>query len=521
MPDFWDLPKNCRDIIYRQHLVYDKPITIDMHRKIIGSTGSTYSDYQKRKPPIFHVSKKAEREATPFYYEMNVFDVGNLRPADFSRVTFPRHWNRVRKVVAQWIASESWRGTTSWGQYGAARTAFIALGRMKKLQDLSIQLDESKMVERMHVTREVRQRPWRQDVKINLTTQQSLAILRFPGIAGLLTLTKVKNINFVKLVDDKGVESGGMIPGGGLEQHVLPRLRPKLKTKRQKYVSLIRRQLDWLTSHRKGSSFRFLELPPELGNRIYHLLLRIEGPICPSKQSPTSAPKDAKSLKVTENAHSESVLSILSVCKQLHEEAVGIYYHSNSFLFHYPVQLNAFLTAIGDRNKFVKDITMYYHNIKMGGVELADLTFPLLRKLIGLRKLHVIMMSGPHEHGLRRSWYQPSLRGMIRMTSDGANPAQIPGMRELFGLRGLTDLKVRDLQLEKKLEELKKDKAYPKFPRSGDDAKVLRLTEAYEHFNAALADAQLGQVNKRLLEDEQWQWWDVFPTMDSDGKKKA
>lgn len=223
MPTFWDLPKDVRDIIYRQHLVYDKPVTIEMHREAIGCEDRFYQR-DRFMPPIFHLSKKAEREAIPFYYETNVFDIEHMQLWPFNNITWPRHWNRVRKVQCTWDESDCW------GRYGHVRAVFISLSKMKKLEELNIQIDESKMVEQMRVTREVRQRPY---IK-SLTNQQNLAILRFPGITGLLTLSRIKHVNFTKLIDMNGVESGGMIAGGALEAHVLPRLKPKPKLKRRR-----------------------------------------------------------------------------------------------------------------------------------------------------------------------------------------------------------------------------------------------------------------------------------------------
>jgi hypothetical protein len=112
------------------------------------------------------------------------------------------------------------------------RETFISLGKMKKLEELDIRVDEAEMIRHIPVKREVRQRPYRD----SLTDQQNLAILRFPGFTGLLTLSGVKHVNFIKLVDSKGIHTGGMIPGGALETHILPRLKPKLKlkAKRQK-----------------------------------------------------------------------------------------------------------------------------------------------------------------------------------------------------------------------------------------------------------------------------------------------
>lgn len=217
---------------------------------------------------------------------------------------------------------------------------------------------------------------------------------------------------------------------------------------------------------------------------------------------------------------------MLSVCKQMHEEAVGVYYHCNSFVFHYPVQLSAFLMAIGpDRKKMVRDITLYYYNVKLGGVELIDLTLPLLKQLPSLKRLHILMIAKLGETNLRRGWLHMPWSwwhvGVGNFHTWNTNPALIPGMQNLFALRGLTDLKVRDIELEEKITELEKDEAYPDFPKESNNAYLSKLSDAFKHFNAALADAQLGNVNKRLFEFKNWQRWDVFPTMDSDGMEKA
>lgn len=122
-----------------------------------------------------------------------------------------------------------------WGHYGGSRENFLSLGKMKKLEELNIRVDEKNMLKKLPITRETRQRPaYGRGFYVDPTAQQKLTILRFPGITGLLTLTKINNVNFIKLVDSNGVETGGMVPGGALETQILPRLKPKRKTKRQK-----------------------------------------------------------------------------------------------------------------------------------------------------------------------------------------------------------------------------------------------------------------------------------------------
>lgn len=204
-------------------------------------------------------------------------------------------------------------------------------------------------------------------------------------------------------------------------------------------------------------------------------------------------------------------MNLLAVNRQTHSEAVGIFYDANSFEFWYPTQLHAFLLSLGpQRQSFIRDITLWYSNTKSGGIDLVDLTFPLLQTLPGLRRLHVLFDGTLRKRLCQRYW--PT----VRYTVANANPAMLPGIRFLFRLRRISDIKLRDTDLEKELEKLKEDKAYPEFPSGSKSDCLMKLERILEHFNTALSEAQNGKVNKKMLDDDDWHLKDVFPTMDDD-----
>lgn len=221
---------------------------------------------------------------------------------------------------------------------------------------------------------------------------------------------------------------------------------------------------------------------------------------------------------------------MLLVNKQIHHEAIGIFYNANEFVFYYPTQLHAFLLSIGStRQKFVRAITLHYYNSKSGGVDITEFTtFPLLKHLTGLRKLHILMVD--------KTWHLPSTTTQhpgsrhprVWPFSDREprilrlNPGLIPGFKYLFDLRGITDIIMRDIGLERLVERLEGMSAYPEFPLDNDYKCVLQLSRAYAHFNAALVDAQAGRIKTELLQDNEWLIREEFPKIagqDEDEKK--
>ncbi|KAF2171831.1 hypothetical protein M409DRAFT_18065 [Zasmidium cellare ATCC 36951] len=506
MATFLDLPKELRERIYRLHLVYDEPITNKKHHRIVKHNSRRRRAKRKHSmPPICTVSPKIEKEAASIYYGENHFDIGHIgdvhRECKFFDCTPLRHLKHLRSVTCTWANTvpDTWYGPGRYGGYGQVGENWRRLSNLKSLVELNIRVDEADIIKSMSIGRGVRQQSHvKEEV---LTPQQSLAIFRFPSIAGLLSISGVENANFIQLENDMGEKYGGPFAGGPLETHILPRLRAsQLQPKR----------------FLKKRPFRLLDLPAELRNRIYDCILRIPGPIHLSTEAPTTAAKNPDRPKANESKQSESALNLLLVNKQIHDESIGLFYNCNAFIFYYPIQLHAFLLGIGDQRKsLLRDLTIDYYNLKCGGVDLIDITFPLLHQLTGLRRLHVVMKSQLHETTLRQGWPKTSGGWMARsnLRLGDANPNLIPGIKHLFNLRGVTDIKIRDVELEKKVAETEKQPSYPDFWENTDHWVVMQLSRVFEHFNLALAAAQSGDFNDEVLTSKDWHTKETFPPL--------
>lgn len=209
----------------------------------------------------------------------------------------------------------------------------------------------------------------------------------------------------------------------------------------------------------------------------------------------------------------DSALSILAVNRQIHDEACGIFYHFHPFVFHYSIHMHGFLQSLGpQRQTFIRDITVHYADLRSGGMSMTDFTFQLLKRCTGLRKLEIIM-HGELFGKIIKQFYQ------AKASMRSANPAMLPGMKVLFELRGIADIKVRDERLESRIEDLRKEAVYPKYAAGTREACAIKLEKALQHFNTALADAQKGRVNHLILEDNQWQTWDDFPELKDDPRR--
>ncbi|KAM3416663.1 hypothetical protein BST61_g8254 [Cercospora zeina] len=489
MPDFWDLPRKVRDKIYRMHLVHDGPVTEDAHDKMCRNRKALGYRPQQM-PMILHVSPRADREAAPIYYGENHFVFSGLNVNGLAYRSLPRHIRLVHTVTCDWNPDRS-----------GVSFAFESIAKLRGLRELNMRVDEKSMVQQALNSRD--KRPHYAKIAGEPSAQEQLALYRFPGISGLLTLKGIPNVNFIPR-QVSGKDSGGPIAGGVLLTQIRPRITaPVVKGRKGK------------TAAKKGSSskdgndaathFDFLELPAELRNRIYEFVLCIGGSLHPSKKPPSTLARKAKTRGVVESP--ESVLCLLAVNKQIRDEAVGIYY-ATPLVFYFSTQFHAFAVDLGQlRRSVVRDITIHYDNVNRGDVDSAELTAALLRDFTGLKKLQIIMFS--------------QLTGKIRGSSypdhgwkmDRANPALVPGMKGLFSLRNVQEIKVRDIHLEEMYETAKKDKGFPNFEAQSRSYQVVKLTAALEHFNKALLDAQKGRVNLELLEDNGWHTWDDFPEM--------
>lgn len=478
MANFWDLPKDVRKKIYRLHLVREDPVTLEEH-----ADATDFCDYStsshRRMPHICFVSHKAEKEATPVYYGENHFDLASAA-ASFGWQTYTRHMRLIRRLTCTWPKIN-------------AHDAFLAVARMKRLEELCIRVDEVSMVEDR-----LKDRHFRQDWKCSdPTPQQQLAILRHPGMTGLLTIQGVPHVEFIKSHNWRGDEVGGPIPGGILETQIKPKLMSPKAAKAHAIV--------------ESGSLIFLSLPAEIRNRIYGLVLEINGPVHPSRKAPSSATR-GKTVQDKISHVLKSSLNLLAVNRQIHDEAVGIFYHANHLEFYYPAQLHAFLLSLSPlRQSFIRNITLHYYNNKSGGIDLIDLTLPLLKQLTGLRRFHLLFNKDLTNRLYSTRYLSASPYNVLK-----ANPTTLPGVKFLFTLRGVTDIKLRDTALDSALEDIRERERKPDFTQNLKDRWYIKLERIFEHLNAALVDAQAGRVNRKLLDDDEWHLKEVFPHLDDD-----
>ncbi|KAK3624207.1 hypothetical protein LTR56_021143 [Elasticomyces elasticus] len=466
MPDFNDLPKAVRETIYGMHLTYRKPINQAKHKKIV-KYKSTYGPDRIKffAPPLLAVSAEIEQEAAPFYYTSNVFIIEDIWP-QLTTYTSPKHLKLVTRAIAVW-------GNTY------ATYTFNAVKRLKGLTELRIQVDELALLKKELGKGQSRKN--KRSVPDDPSPQQQLVMLQAPGMAALTALPKIRLVEFVKKVQGK-ISYGGPIPGGVLETQIAPKLmgRKPVVPKKKKG---------------KKSKFPFLSLSAELRNIIYELHLSIAGTVEPSTKEPTSALK--RSTALSDANVPESVLSLLAVNRQIHDEAVGIFYHVNALVFPDTLHLHAFILALGSkRQECVRDLTIHYADYAPGGLSLTELAFSQLKRLTGLRTLKIILQGDIAKKIIGSSW-----NSNYHMRS--ANPASVRGMKELFELRGVTSIEVTDEVLDQRYQQAKDSTAYPDFPPRSRHACVVKVHSALQHFNAALAEAQKGNVQDEIFDDDE------------------
>ncbi|KAK5739214.1 hypothetical protein LTR17_005515 [Elasticomyces elasticus] len=476
MLNFNDLPKPVRQTIYALHLTLDKPIKEATHEKMVKSPGGWSHRSKTYSPPLLAVSGEIEEEAAPYYYSENEFCI-DTHYSSLLYHTSPQHLKMVRKV------------TVIWGNTAATYT-FQSVKRLKGLKELQIRVDELAMLKKE--LGKGQGRKGKRAVPDSPSPQQQLAILQVPGMAALLALPKMQHVKFIKkLREHNGTEYGGPIAEGVLETQIASRL--------------MGRKLKAPPKRRGRKSFPFLSLSAELRNEIYELHLSLAGTVQPSTKEPTSASRKAAVL--VNGKVPDSVLSLLAVNRQIHDEALGIFYNRNPLSFEDTLHLHAFMVCLGNqRLESVRDITVHYADLSSGGRSLSELVFGQLKRMKNLRRLQIIMQGDLAKKVITRRWGSTSMRS--------ANPASISGMKELFSLRGVTDIQIKDEVLEDRFQTVKALAAYPDFPADSRDACFVTVHKALQHFNLALAEAQKGNIQDEILEDDEWHLAKEFPSLE-------
>jgi hypothetical protein len=236
--------------------------------------------------------------------------------------------------------------------------------------------------------------------------------------------------------------------------------------------------------------FPFLKLPPEVRNALYALLLVFPGVTYPKVDKPTSATCQFSHLRDVERDKipiPHSALSILQTNRQIHNEAVGMFYRQNDLVFSYPAHLQDFVQSLErDRLESVSNVTLFHKNHNEGGISTMATTLKLIRRLRGLKKFHLLL-----EHQLVASppWSSHTKERCV---------SRVHGIALLFTFRGIADIKVRDLDLEDRMHKVGSYKS-----RDVNDT-VKDLAQVLKHFNHGLALAQKGIVVEDLCEEF---WW--------------
>ena len=264
--------------------------------------------------------------------------------------------------------------------------------------------------------------------------------------------------------------------------------------------------------------FRFLDLPPELRNMIYSMLLLFPGPTYPVAGKPLSV---TTRLKYKHQSGRDelpmpwSALEILRVNKQVHDEAHKLFYQ-NDLVFSEPTDMQDFMCSLGDaRLDCLGSLTLFCEvstgtALKRDEVTQTGLggTLLLIRRLKGLRKLHLLLcfrtISLISEVGTKKF-------------IDAVDASRLKDAKTLFTLRGLADLKVRDLDLITAEEDCDRYMATgtPSFyPRYAESAKcIARQKAALRHFNYGLQLAQSGVVVRELYTEEDWRDKKTWPVV--------
>jgi hypothetical protein len=182
-----------------------------------------------------------------------------------------------------------------------------------------------------------------------------------------------------------------------------------------------------------------------------------------------------------------SALAILETNRQIHNEAVGLFYGKNDLVFSYPAHFQDFAQSLErDRLRTVSSLTLFHKNHREGGLSTMATTLKLLRHMRGLKKFHLLIK----HHLLGTGWSTPRIRRCV---------TDIDGVAILFTLRGISDIKVRDLDLDDRMDGITK-----RSTQKAGDTIIKELVEMLKHFNYGLTLAQDGIVVEELFVDTLW-----------------
>ena len=140
--------------------------------------------------------------------------------------------------------------------------------------------------------------------------------------------------------------------------------------------------------------FPFQRLPPEIRNAIYRLhLVQLKRYTCLRQQDNSLEGRALAKAYCMPYQHNPAympplveytALSILGVSRQLHQEALGIFYYHNTLQLRSAIELRDFLSSIGPKRRaFIRDVVFDYSGTG------SPAAFRLLAGCENLAKLHI------------------------------------------------------------------------------------------------------------------------------------
>jgi hypothetical protein len=269
-----------------------------------------------------------------------------------------------------------------------------------------------------------------------------------------------------------------------------------------------------------AGSFRFLDLPPELRNIIYSMNLSFPGPTYPVSGKPLSVTSRLKYRRHSDRDTlpvPRSALDVLRVNKQVYGEVYKLFYQ-NDLVFSDTMEIQDFMSSLGDeRLDCLRNLTIFYDTSVVDIGKDNQLTGPgmgatllLLRRLNGLRKLHLLLQ-------FRTINPDKGLPLLSKRFIDQVDVSRLKDAKTLLTLRGVTDLKIHDLDLSH--QEIYQRR----FTAHGNNQNEVRADHireciahqkaALRHFNHGLHLAQTGLVVHELYTEKNWRDKDSWPAL--------
>jgi hypothetical protein len=240
---------------------------------------------------------------------------------------------------------------------------------------------------------------------------------------------------------------------------------------------------------------------------VYSVLLVFPGVTYPKVDKPTSVTYQFPYLRTGKRDDipvPQSALALLGANRQIHNEASALFYQKNDLVFSYPVHLQDFAQSLElDRLESVSSLTLFHKNHNEGGTSTIATTLKMLRRMRGLKKFHLLV----EHHLVHNTWWSMTHVKERCVT-------RLQGIPVLFTLRGIPDIKVRDLNLEDRFHELDEKQ----MDQADSNMNLVReLVEMLKHFNHGLALAQTGNLVNELYENHWWFLYQEWPAS-GDGK---